>query len=86
LLDYTLATTNAAPPDADLLGTIHTFTASGTPGSPQTIYGWYIMDVSAGKWVYAAYTNRSPPIVIASAGDAYQIQPRFTGGVLATYP
>lgn len=86
VLDYGLAATNPAPPDADMQPSVHTFSCTGTPGGgPQTIYGWYVIDGS-GNWVYASRTNRTPATVIAGAGDKYQVQPRLTGGVLASYP
>ncbi len=86
-LAYANPVTNSNAPDADATPALATFTCTGTVGGGgQTIYGWYVVDPADGKWIYASLTNRSPAQVIENPGDSYQIQARFTGGVLASYP
>jgi hypothetical protein len=84
--NFAASVTNASPPDADSLDTLHTWTASGSGGLPQTVYGWALIDPADGKWIAASYTNLSPPQVISAIGGFYQVQPRVTFAPYAAYP
>lgn len=84
--DFADPVANAGPPDADMVASLHTFTATGTVTPNQTIYGWAALDPSDNSWIFAALTNRSPAPVMAVNGDEYRQTPRFTGATLAAYP
>lgn len=47
------------------------FTCTAAPGTPQTVYGWYLLD-AAGALIAAG--NLPTPIVINDAGDAVPVQ------------
>lgn len=60
----------------------HLFTCTTAPGSPETIYGWYLKDTT-GKIVAAG--NFTTPIVISAVGDTVPLQVtlNFLGGQLS---
>jgi hypothetical protein len=47
------------------------FTASATPGSPQTCYGWIMRGATSGKILFGA--NFSTPRVVAANGDSVSV-------------
>lgn len=61
---------------AYVVETLRTFIASSPPGSPETIYGYYVRDDSNGRllWVQAA----AVPRVITLTGDNYSVIPKLT--------
>lgn len=47
------------------------FTASATPGSPQTCYGWIMRGATSGKILFGA--NFATPRVVAANGDSVSV-------------